>query len=246
MWTSLRNAERARTVGVGGVSRARPPSAAGRGWRRCAERAHTTAATPQATATDGQDRLVHVRANGSGGSIAALLNGAAKPWSGRDLAALAGPGDTSTPSALMPAIVSRGSIVDGAQSSCHIRCVGGGLHEPRRLLDREQHAAAADDPLVALGVRGVEHEVHRVAHRDDVVVVPVPRAARHVHERSVGRRDDAVGRGQRDRREAARAVALERAPCRRTAASSRSRPPPWRSRRTQWNAPSRCTATWLG
>ena len=54
--------------------------------------------------------------------------------------------------------------------------VAGGLHEQRGLLDGEEGAAPAGDPLEALGVGGVEHEVHRVALVDDVVVVPVPGA----------------------------------------------------------------------
>ena len=64
--------------------------------------------------------------------------------------------------------------------------VARGLHEHGRLLDREQHPAPAHDALVALSVVSVEHEVHRVALVDDVVVVPVPGVVLRCGQHGIG------------------------------------------------------------
>ena len=168
---------------------------------------------------DGQDRLVHVRRRGylrlptasQASTSAASSPHGGRPQRGpvRDRGALAGPARHVHAELLHPE--DHRLRVDGGRGPVVLphALVAGGLHEHGGLLDGEPSAAPAGDPLEAIGVVGVEHEVHRVALVDDVVVVPVPRRGADVHERRVGRGDHALAGRQLDGRQAAGAVALE-------------------------------------
>ena len=180
-------------------------------WKRWAERPQTRAATRAATATTARmglsmsGEMVPVRSPAGHGRLR-MPTGLQAPGTGER-----SPVQADTSSAELLHAVDHGLRVErgGRPVVVPHALVAGGLHEHGRLLDREQDAPAADDALVAVGVGGVEHVVHRVALVDDVVVVPVPRRGADVHEHAVGRGDHPVGGGQVDRRQAARAVALE-------------------------------------